>query len=155
MDKESTLSSELSQERSRYLDKCKEEGGTAQGFRDYVQQLHKKEPLRFQKRLVELLAQATTRAWERPPRQTGPDLFSITPPDAIKEAIVPEILTTPKHGLLVTGEMLDDENAFRKVSSHYATVGDRFEDAVVKMRKAAQSSAAAEEDMKQADEARR
>ena len=149
MDKDSSLNSELKLERSHYLEQCKEEGGNAQGFRDYIAKLHRKEPLRFQKRVLDMLMEATTRAWERPPRKSGPDLFTLN------GVIIQEILTTPAHGLLLTGELLDEEASYRKVSSIYASVADFEQDALIKMRKAAQSSAAAEEQMRAVDEAKR
>jgi hypothetical protein len=49
----------------------------------------------------------------------------------------------------------DDEQKFEKVDFKFATVNDLFDDATIKLRKAAQSSAAAEKEMQAADEARR
>jgi hypothetical protein len=57
----------------------------------------------------------------------------------------------------VTGEDIeeDDEHKFEKVDYRFATVNDLYDDATLKMRKAAQSSASAEIQMRAADTARR
>ena len=56
--------------------------------------------------------------------------------------------------MYVTGEDIEagDEVRFEKVHQKYATANDYREDALIKMRKAAQSSAAAERQMRAVDE---
>lgn len=150
MDKDS-LSAFLEAERKKYLEQCQESGGTAQGFRDHIATLSTQDPLRFKRWQFEALMEATTKKWQAPPRKHGPDLFSINGEE------IPEHLTRPSSQFLFEEEALeeDDENAFEKVDSEYATVNDLFQDALIKMRKAAQSGAQAERKMKIADEARR
>lgn len=133
-------------ERQRYLDKCETDGGTAGGFRQWIRQRMEEEgDALFQ--IGALLDEAATGAWEAQPRTTGPDLFSIN------SLPVPEFLTRPGKSADDDGE--NDEDGYEKVSQRFATVSDLFEDAVVKMRKAAQASAAAEKRYQQAQEARR
>jgi hypothetical protein len=142
---EDSLARHLKMERARYLDKCKEDGGTAVGFRNHVMKIDKG---RIDKWATEALMEAATRAWQSQPRKFGPDLFSIN------GIVVAEILTRPANPF-ITGEELDDEEAFEKVNSQHATVDDLHHDGLIKMRKAAQSSAAANEIMESADEALR
>lgn len=150
MDKDS-LSAFLEIERKKYLEQCQEIGGTAQGYREHIAELSNKNPLRFKRWQFEALMEATTRKWQAPPRKHGPDLFSINGEE------IPEHLTRPASNLVVDGKVIeeDDENAFEKVDADYATVNDLFQDALIKMRKAAQSGAAAERKMRLADEAKR
>jgi hypothetical protein len=150
MDKDS-LSVFLEVERKKYLEFCQEDGGTAQGYRDHIAALRTKDPLRFDRWQFEALMEASTKKWQAPPRKHGPDLFSIANEE------IPEHLTRPSSKSGADGEEIeeDDENAFEKVDANYATINDLFQDALIKMRKAAQSGAAAERKMKTADEARR
>jgi hypothetical protein len=140
----------LKKQRSIYLDDCKEDGGTAQGFREYIAVKHQEDPLLFDKWAAEALMEAATKAWQSPPKKRGDDLFSIN------GIFVPEHLTRPAE-LYVNGEEieLNKEESFQKVSCQFATIHDAFEDALIKSRKAHQASAAAEEKMKMVDEARR
>ena len=94
--------------------------------------------------------EATTKAWQASPRHDGVDLFSIN------GISLPEFFTRPVNNF-ATGEEIeaDGEESFEKVATNYATVNDMHEDALIKMRKAAQASAAAENKMKLADEARK
>jgi hypothetical protein len=108
-----------------------------------IKQLHDAEPKLFQSMLLEALMDSATRGWQAPPRKIGPDLFSIL------DTEVPEHLTRrPPNGS-------DDDDDLQKVDCHFATVSDFNEDGVIKMRKAAQSSAAAEKQMRAVDEAKR
>jgi hypothetical protein len=68
---------------------------------------------------------------------------------------VPEYLTRPASYATGADIEEDDEQKFEKVDFKFATVNDLFDDATIKLRKAAQSSAAAEKEMQAADEARR
>jgi hypothetical protein len=150
MDKDS-LSVFLEVERKKYLELCQEDGGTANGFREHIVVLSQKDPTRFQLWQFEALMEAVTKKWQTPPRKHGPDLFSINGEE------IPEHLTRPssKWGADANQIDEDDERAFEKVDTNYATVDDLFQDALIKMRKAAQSSASAERKMRIADEARR
>jgi hypothetical protein len=144
----SSLSGLLLKERAIYIDGCQEDGGTAEGFRQHILQARKEDPQQFDKRAIEALLEATDKAWQHSPRQDGEDLFSIA------GVVIPEHLTRPKTSF-VSGEELDDENSFEKVSSNFATVNDAYEDAIIKMRKAAEASSAAVRKMKMVDEARK
>jgi hypothetical protein len=150
MDKDS-LSAFLEIERKKYLEQCQESGGTAQGYREHIVALSNNDPLRFKRWQFEALMEATTRKWQAPPRKHGPDLFSINREE------IPEHLTRPASNFDVDDKTIeeDDENAFEKVDANFSTVNDLFQDALIKMRKAAQSGAAAERKMKLADEAKR
>jgi hypothetical protein len=128
--------------REEYLLLCGKDAGTAAGFRDYVSMRHRDDPRIFP---VEFLRdQAATRAWEAQPRKRGPDLWSIN------GETLPEALTRPHRGLFDDD---DDEKAFEKIHQRFATVDDLREDAIIKLRVAAEGSAAANQRMKQADEA--
>jgi hypothetical protein len=142
-----TISALLQAEKTRYIEKAQQNGGSADGFRKRIRGQYSRNQLKFESLMLDALMEAATRAWEKPPRKHGPDLFSIA------GVTVPEFLTRPARH--VSGEELDAEQLFEKVSYKFATVRDLYEDATVKLRKAAQSSAAAELLMKAADEARR
>jgi hypothetical protein len=150
MDKDS-LSVFLEVERKKYLELCQEDGGTANGFREHITVLSQKDPAKFKLWQFEALMEAVTKKWQMPPKKHGPDLFSINGEE------IPEHLTRPSSKLGVDADQIDedDERAFEKVDANYATVDDLFQHALIKMRKAAQSGAAAERKMKIADEARR
>jgi hypothetical protein len=136
-------------EKTRYLQSRKEQGGTAEGFRQRVRRQYSRHPDKFDALVLDALMEAATKNWEAQPRKHGPDLFSIS------SDTVPEFLTRP--ALFVTGEDIETEaeSRFEKVHQKYATVNDYREDALIKMRKAAQSSAAAEKQMQAVDEALR
>jgi hypothetical protein len=139
----------MAAERPRYLDSCGVDGGTATGFREWIKKRCYEDPRLFP--VDAIRDKAATAAWQAQPRRDGPDLFTIG------GVTVPEFLTRPKNGH-VDGEDLEDEdgeNGFEKVAQQYATVRDRRDDALIKLRKAAQSSAAAEKLMQNADECRR
>jgi hypothetical protein len=142
-----SLSALLQAEKLRYIEKAKQDGGSAEGFRERIRKQYARESLKYEALMLDALMEATTRAWEKPPRKRGPDLFSIA------GVTVPEFLTRPAR--FVDGDELHDEELFEKVSHKFATVRDLYDDATVKLRKAAQSSAAAELLMKAADEAKR
>lgn len=134
-------------EKTRYLLSRKEEGGTAEGFRQRIRRQYGRYPDKFESLVLDALMEAATKNWEMQPRKHGPDLFSIS------DDIVPEYLTRP--AMFVTGEDIESGNEirFEKVHQKYATANDYREDALIKMRKAAQSSAAAERQMRAVDEA--
>lgn len=134
-------------EKTRYLESKREEGGTAEGFRQRIRRQYNRSPDKFDSLVLDALMEAATKNWEQQPRKSGPDLFSIG------SDTVPEFLTRPS--LYATGEDIagDVESRFEKVHQKYATIDDYREDALIKMRKAAQSSAAAERQMRAVDEA--
>lgn len=133
-------------EKTRYLLGRKEEGGTAEGFRQRIRRQYGRHPDKFDALVLDALMEAATKNWEAQPRKHGPDLFSVS------GETIPEYLTRP--ALYVTGEDIEtgDEVRFEKVHQKYATANDYREDALIKMRKAAQSSAAAERQMRAVDE---
>jgi hypothetical protein len=137
-------------EKSRYLEGRKTEGGTAQGFRARIRAQYSRDPTKFEKLVLDALMEATTKTWQAQPRKRGTDLFSIA------GIAIPEFLTRPSSEYVDGDDIEDDvESKFEKVHHRFATVNDLYEDATIKMRKAAQSSAAAESEMRVADEARR
>jgi hypothetical protein len=73
------------------------------------------------------------------PRKKGPDLFSIA------GYTIPEHLTRYASGFYSPEDDAEeeDEEAYEKVDHDFATVNDLYDDATIKLRKAAQSSAAA------------
>lgn len=146
----SSLRELLSIEKAKYLDSRKEDGGTVEGFRERIRRQYRNSPGDFNAMVLDALMEATTHNWRQPPRKQGPDLFSIA------GYTIPEFLTRPAGDDFADGETIENEDdAFEKVAAKYATVNDLYQDATIKMRKAAQSSAAAELAMKAADQARR
>jgi hypothetical protein len=125
-------------------------GGVRRGFREYVGKRYETDPDYFTKLALDACMQAANFVWQAQPRKRGPDLFSVA------GYAVPEYLTRPVSGYIPVGED-DDEHGdtFEKVDASFATVQDLIDDAMLHMRKAAQSSAAAERQMKAADVARR
>jgi hypothetical protein len=146
-----SLSELLGIEKAKYLDECKQTGGTASGFRERIRKQYTKDPPKFNKLALDAWLEATTKKWQQQPRRRGPDLFSIN------GYAVPEFLTRVGQGGPVDGQAIenDTEEAFEKVSAKFATVNDLYQDATIGMRKAAQNSASAERKMQAADEARR
>jgi hypothetical protein len=144
-----SLSEFRAAEKKKYLVLCQEDGGTAPGYREHISSLASKDPMLFKAWQMEALMEAATKKWQSPPRKHGPDLFSIAGEE------IPEHLTRPSSDFDGQDIDEDDERAFEKVDTDYATVDDLFQDALIKMRKAAQSSAAAEQKMKLANEAKR
>jgi hypothetical protein len=134
-------------ERTQYIEACTEndEAGDAPGFRDWIRRRCIEDPRLFPYDM--LRDEAATKAWQAQPRKKGPDLFSVA---SVK---LPEHLTRYKKGFYDEGD--EDGTLFEKISSKIATVNDRYEDALIKMRGAAKSVAAAEQDMQHADECRR
>jgi hypothetical protein len=148
----SELSQHLKAEREGYLFAQKKGGGTAEGFRKRIADKAAREPDKYRAMIIDALMEATTKAWERPAKRRDPDLF------CIGGVALPEFFTRPRTA--ADGEAIEEiegeaESAFEKVHCDFATIADAYADATIKMRKAAQSSAAAEADMRQADEARR
>ena len=142
-----SLSKFLGTEKKKYLVESREIGGTAEGFRERIRSEYARDKLKFDSLVIDALMEATTRKWQQRPRHHGPDLFMIS------GYTVPEYLTRPKLKY-VDGEDIeaDDEAAFEKVDSGFATVYDHFQDTQIHLRKAAQSSAAAERQAKATDE---
>lgn len=144
-----TLSALLNAKKKMYLERCKEHGGTAAGFRDHIKADFLADPDKYRARMLDAVMEATTKNWQAQPRKIGPDLFRIN------GMPIPEFLTRPVS--YVTGDDIadDDENRFEKVDYQFATVADLNDDTTIKLRKAAQASASAEQQAKAYDEARR
>jgi hypothetical protein len=143
-----TLRELLNTERSRYIESRKEQGGSAEGFRQRLRRQYGRDPLKFQSLVLDALMEAATKTWQAPPRKRGKDLF------AIAGITLPEFLTRPADKF-VSGEDLDSDEKFEKVSQKFATVSDLSGDVTIKLRKAAQSAAAANQLAQVLDEARR
>ena len=67
----------LAAQKKLYLTSCREKGGKAGGFRKFMADQYASDSRPFLKLALEMLMDATTKAWECPPRRRGPDLFSI------------------------------------------------------------------------------
>jgi hypothetical protein len=138
-------------EKDRYLQARKEQGGTAEGFRQHCLKEYKDDPVKFEKLKGEAFLEAVTKQWEAQPRKHGPDLFDIS------GQTVPKYLTRSRPTTFADGDDIEsgDEDKFEKVHFKYATVQDLYADATIKMRNAMRAGAAAERLMQAADEARR
>lgn len=136
-------------EKEKYLLSCGTNGGTASGFRQRIDNLIQHEP-RYATMFREAAMEAATKEWQAKPREQGEDLFSIA-------GITIAQHMTRNASPLVDGEDIEasDETKFEKVHQDFATVNDAFEDATIKLRKAAQSSSAAEKKMRTVDEAKK
>ena len=145
----SNLRELLNIEKKRYLEERAAAGGTAAGFRERVRASYQADQMKYVALVLDAVMESATKTWQQAPRKRGPDLFCVA------GQTIPEYLTRPAS--FVTGDDIehDDEEKFEKVDAKFATISDLFDDATIKMRKAAQSSAAAETEMKAADEARR
>lgn len=148
----SKLSAYLSAQKHLFIDGRQTAGGTANGFRSHIRQRYSADPLMFSSMMLDALMEATTKKWEQQPRRDGPDLFRI------KGVVLPEFLTRPTQGHVPNPDAPDEgesEEHYEKVSQRYATIEDYYSDGMIKLRKAAQSSARAEQQMRNADEALR
>jgi hypothetical protein len=137
MSARSKLSEHLTVLHGQYLEKQKQHGGTAAGWRQYAtDEMARAKVLGLYR--DELILMALTKKWQEPPRKNGPDLFSIG------DYVVPDTLTRVA-AEYVDGDDIEGEveNKFEKVDHRYATLGDFVEDRDIKLRKAAQSSARA------------
>jgi hypothetical protein len=144
----SELSAYLSGQKKQYLLGVEEHGGKAPGFRRHIGDKYTGDPEFFHALVLDALMEAATKKWQQQPRKRGPDLFSIG------GYTIPEFLTRPSMSMDTEPEE-DDEDAYEKVDQQFATVNDLYADATIKLRKAAQSGAAAEQEMRAADDARR
>lgn len=142
-------------EKNTYIDGRGTEGGSAPGWRRHIGKfadaLEASEPVKTAALNREAFIEAAMRTWETVARKVGPDLFSG------REGIVPEYLTRPASNYDGDDEGVDcgddeTEERYEKVHQRHATVADLYADATIKMRKAAQSSAAAEKQMRLGDE---
>lgn len=146
----SELSIYLTAQKKLFLAGAKETGGRAKGFRRHIGEQYSDDKEFFNKLVLDALMEAATRKWEQQPRKHGPDLFSINGHP------IPEFLTRPAFPIFEEEDADGDEiEEFEKVDHEFATVNDLVADATIKLRKAAQSGAAAEEEMRTADVARR
>lgn len=141
-----SVRSRLRRERSLYLEDCATTGGTAGGFRKWIEDQCAADPRLFP--YEGLRDEAATKIWQEQPRKTGPDLFSIN------GLTIGEFLTRPTKGY-VEGDDLDNPDQFEKIAARFATVADLIDDSNIKLRNAARASASAERDAQAADEARR
>lgn len=145
-----TLSGLLNAQKKAYLEECREDGGTAAGFRERIKADYEIHELKYRAMMLDAVMEAATKNWQAQPRKIGPDLFRIN------GVTIPEFLTRPAS--YVTGDDIAeeaDEQKFQKVDHQFATVADWQDDINIKFRKAAQSAAAAEAQAKGFDEARR
>lgn len=146
----SSLPELLKIEKAKYLKDAAERGGTAGGFRDWIRNEYVAEPEKFNALVPQALMEAATRTWQAQPRKHGPDLFSFAGGFwALESYTRPSSRYVGEDGI-----ENDDEERFEKVSCWFATVDDAYEDATIKMHKAEQATAAAEDRMKAADAAR-
>ncbi|HYM25283.1 MAG TPA: hypothetical protein VEU08_18830 [Vicinamibacterales bacterium] len=145
----SELTAYLNEQKRSFLLEQKQTGGKARAFRAYVGTKYQADPGFFVKLVLDAVMEAATKTWERQPRRRGPDLF------AIAGYTIPEFLTGPAKGYIDADDPDDDAEVYEKVAYEYATLQDLLDDAMIKFRKAAQASAAAEDAMKAVDEARR
>jgi hypothetical protein len=149
----SELSMYLTAQKKQFLVGAAEAGGKAKAFRKYIGKLYSEDRDFFHKLTLDALMEAATKKWEQQPRKHGPDLFSIN------GYPIPEYLTRAAFPTFDDPDEEEDEDEeaeqFEKVDHQFATVNDLVADATIKLRKAAQSGAAAEEEMKAADHARR
>jgi len=145
----SRLSKHLAGLKKKYILERETAGGTAHGFGEYLGREYQNNQLLFADMILDAVLEAGRKAWERPPRRGGPDLFTIAGYE------VPEYFTRPTNGYIPNQEAGDDNEGFEKVDAKYATVQDMIDDATIHLRKAAQASSAAAAQMDAADEARR
>jgi hypothetical protein len=149
----SSLKQLIAIEKKLYLLEREASGGTAEGFRTrivkHIVGAEGIDKLKYDKFMLEAVREAATRCWQAQPRKRGPDLFRIG------GLVIPETLTRPVS--FVTGDEIedDDETKFEKVDHMFGTVNDLTDDGMIKLRKSAQASAAANLVMNAADEARR
>jgi hypothetical protein len=141
-----TLSGVLNTQKKQYLAAQGTMGGTASGFRERINADYRADKLKYESLLFDAVMEASTKNWQQPPRKSGPDLF------CIGGMTIPETLTRPAAYAIGDG---DEHEEFEKVDSQFGTVSDLLDDAMIKLRKAAQSATAAEVEMKIADEAKR
>jgi hypothetical protein len=136
---ETKLAEHLTILHGQYLEKRKEDGGTASGWRSFGMGSLKRDPALLALYSDELILMALTKKWQEPPRKRGPDLFSMA------GYVVPDTLTRISKTEFADGDDIEEdvENKFEKVDHRYATVNDLIADSNIKLRKAAQSSARA------------
>jgi hypothetical protein len=143
------LSGLLLMEKKRYLVARQELGGTALGYREWLVQRYNAEPEKYAGLLLEMLMESGKRAWERPARANGDDLFRIAGMG------LPEYLTRPAARSIIDDDSEDVEDLFEKVDIGFSTVNDYYAHASILFEKAAQTAAKAERTLKAADEALR
>jgi hypothetical protein len=132
-------------QKKNFLLANKDLGGGVRAFRRHIEDRFSADRPYFAKLQFDALMESTTKAWERPARKVGPDLFSVA------GYTIPEFLTRPASGYVDGDDVEEDEEAFEKVDAQFATVQDLMYDAMIKLRKAAQ----AEREMRAVDDARR
>jgi hypothetical protein len=142
-----TISRLLAREKRKYIKGAEADAGNPQGFRDYIHALRDANPEYWEALMLQGLIGNANAAWAKPPRNQGPDLFSIG------GFTYAEWLTRPAPGHVPDGQTDIDENDenFEKVDQNFATIDDAYSDAMIKMRVAAQTSSRAERQMKATD----
>lgn len=144
----SELSQYLNGQKKKFIVARETVGATPRAFREYIGGLYTEDTEYFVKMALDAVMEATTHVWQRQPRREGPDLFDIG------GHTIPEFLTRPRRGYVPGVDPdLDDADAFETVDQQFATIQDGYDDATIKLRKAAQSASAAERQMKAIDEA--
>ena len=156
----SELSEYLGRAKKRFLLARGEAGGKAVDFRNEIAAQYGKDRAFFDSLVLDALLEAASKKWEAQPRKRGPDLFSVN------GYVIPEYLTRPVYETDEEDQDADhDDNDdddddetptdYEKVDATFASIQDLLEDTLLKFRKAAQSSAAAEKQMKAVVELRK
>lgn len=135
--------------KSQYLDHCGPGGGDALGHREFVHKALAERPDVIEGHINELIDAAAKTSWQKRPRETGPDLFSIA------GIVCPETVTRPDPETQGPVDGAEHGAGYKKVAQQHATVDDLGEDAKLKARKAAEVGAAATRRYEMFDAARR
>lgn len=133
----SALTALLKVKKREYLDECRTLGGDANAYRQRIQNDYRENPEAWSDHVAMAIDKAAKAEWEREggPVVTGQgELFEIA------GRPIPETLTIPDP---------QAPRQYRKVLTTHATIQQRGEDAMVKMRNAAKASAAAHADWQQ------
>jgi hypothetical protein len=126
-------------ELDKLLKKKGKAGASAADWRKHLSGLYHDDPATFEALTLQLLLEAGDKNWRKPPRVDGPDLFSVA------GVTIASYLTRPISAYVDAKDVADEsQDQFQKVSVEFATIADAKDDMQIKMRKAAQSSAAAE-----------
>jgi hypothetical protein len=120
-----------------------ERGGTASGYRQYVDRRFLSDPGAVEIR--EAVCDAAKGVWEEQSRKKGPDLFDVA------GLTIPEFLTRYAKDFFAH----PDEDQFEKVHQSFAVVSDLVDHSNIHLLKAAQASAAAAKEAEAAQEALR
>lgn len=133
----SALTALLKEKKLEYLDECGALGGDANAYRQRIQDEYRKNPKTWSDHVALAIDKAAKSEWER---EGGPVMAGQGELFEIAGRSVPETLTIPDP---------QAPRQYRKVLTTHATIQQRGEDAMVKMRNAAKASAAAHADWQQ------